>query len=146
MKDAKLYLLRDKDNEKRYRTTLEQTVSRALKNKRQLFKNYQIYISSHVVGYSALLKIVEANGGEARIISHSISQRAKILRADYLRTVDQFLIVTPHEEDRSLRKRFRDEVVEGGLVSGMFTSEWIMVSVLRQEIVSDDIEDMKILA
>jgi len=136
--DTKSYLLHDPENEKRYGTKIEKAVSKAQKNNRQLFKNYQIYISSHVLGYPSLLKIVEANGGEARIVSNTIKARAKILRSDYLKTVDQILICTSNKEDSALRGKFAEEVRQGELSSGIYSSEWIMISVLRQEIANDE--------
>jgi BRCT domain, a BRCA1 C-terminus domain len=142
--DTKAYFLRDRENEKRYNTTLEQTVSKACTNNRQLFKNYQIYISTNVPGKSSLLRIVEANGGEAKIVSNTIKGRAKILRSDFLKTVDQVLVCTNTSEDKMLRGKFREEVSEGGLSSGIYMSEWIMRSVLRQEI--EDSEENAILS
>ena len=120
-------------------TTLEQTVSKAKLNKRQLFKNNQIYLSTSVPGHPSLLRIVEANGGEARIVSHTIKGRAKVLRADFLKTAEnQILISSPLEDDKVLQGKFMDEINEGGLKGGMYSSEWIMRSVLRQEIVQDE--------
>ena len=135
--DPKLYPLHDSENEKKYHFTLDQSVSRARENRRQLFKNYQVYISSAIPSHSALLRIVEANGGEAKVVSNTIKARAKVLRTDYLRTVDQILICSASTEDRGLRSKFRDEVTEGGLTSGIYSSEWIMRSVLRQKIAEE---------
>jgi hypothetical protein len=90
-----------------------------------------------VPGHSSLLQIVEANGGVARIVSNTIKSRAKILRSDYLKTVDQILVCMDTADDKILREKFKDEVLEGGLTWRMVPSEWIMVSVLRQEIADD---------
>ena len=117
---------------------MTETVTKARKNQRKLFKNYQIYISSSVAGHAALVRIVEMNGGEAKIVQHTIKPRAKVLRPDYVRTVDQVLISSDNDEDKSLRTKFRQEVDETALTSCVFTSEWIMRSVLRQEIVTDN--------
>src|SRR5208282_3753609 len=110
--DNQTYLLRDRENEKKYRTTLEQSVAKARNNHRRLFKNYQIYISSNISGSAAVLRIVEANGGEARVVSNTIKGRAKVLRSDYLKTVDQILVCTNANEDKALRAKFREEVSE----------------------------------
>lgn len=91
-----------------------------------------------MLGHPSLLRIVEANGGEARIVSSTIKGRAKILRSDYLKTVDQILVCTPTADDKMLREKFKEESIEGGLTWGIVSSEWIMVSVLRQEIMVDD--------
>jgi hypothetical protein len=113
-------------------------VVRARENRRQLFKKYQVYISTSVPGHPSLLRIVEANGGEARIVSNTIKGRAKILRSDCLKTVEQILVCMDAADDKLLREKFSEEVIEGGLTWGMVSSEWIMVSVLRQEIVDVD--------
>jgi hypothetical protein len=135
--DTKDFLLRDHENEAKYGTKLEQTVARARENNRQLFKPYQIYIASNVPGLASLRRIVEANGGEARAVSNTIKGRAKILRSDYLRTVDQILVCSDLSDDAALRGKFEEEVREGGVQWGMYTSEWIMRSVLKQEIAKD---------
>jgi hypothetical protein len=138
--DTKDYLLRDIQNEKKYSTTLEQTVKRAQENRGQLFKNYQIYISTHVPASSALVRIVEANGGECRTVSHTIKGRARVLRSDYLKSVEnQVLVCTDMDEDKTLRAKFKEEIADGELHGTLYFSEWIMKSVLKQE-VADGIE------
>ena len=72
-------------------------------------------------------------------MSHTIKGRAKVLRADFLKTAEnQILISSPLEDDKVLQGKFMDEINEGGLKGGMYSSEWIMRSVLRQEIVQDE--------
>jgi hypothetical protein len=133
--DPQQYLLRDKDNEKKWNMTLEQSVVKARTNNRQLFKDYQVYISTHVRGNQALLQILETHGAEARIVTNAIKGRAKVLRTDCLKTAEnQILVCTPSADDKALRDKFREEVKETGLEAGLYSSEWIMISVLRQEI------------
>ena len=133
--DTKDYLLRDHENEKKYATTLEKTVKRARENRGQLFKNYQIYISTNVTSNSALIRIVEANGGECRTVSHTIKGRARVLRSDYLKSVEnQVLVCTDSNEDKTLRGKFKEEIAEGELKGALYSSEWIMKSVLKQEV------------
>jgi hypothetical protein len=137
--DPQKFLLQDKETEKKLGITLAQTVLNARANKSQLFKDYQIYISSLVKGHQALLHIVEKNGGDARLVSNTIGVRAKVLRSDYLKSVEnQVLIGVGSKDEKMLRDKFRQEVTEGGLVGGLFTSEWVMISVLRQEISKGD--------
>jgi len=116
---------------------LEQTVHRAKNNNHQLFKNYQIYIASNVPGVASLRRIVEVNGGQARAVSNTIKGRAKILRSDYLRTVHQILVYSSSADDAWLRGKFVEEAREGNLPWGVYTSDWIMRSVLKQEIATD---------
>lgn len=133
--DPQQYLLRDKDNEKKWNMRLEQSVVKARTNNRQLLKDYRVYISTHVKGNQALLRILETHGAEARIVSNAIKGRAKVLRTDYLKTVEnQVLVCTPTSDDKALREKFREEVREAGLEARLYSSEWIMISVLRQEI------------
>ena len=114
-------------------------MSKARLNKRQLFKHYQIYLSTNVASHSSLLRIVEANGGEARIVSHTIKARAKVLRSDYLKTAEnQILISSSAKDDKFLQGKFMEEVEEGELKGAIYSSEWIMRSVLRQEIADDE--------
>jgi hypothetical protein len=131
------YLLRDPENEVKYGTKLEQSIIRAKGNNRQLFKNYQLYIASNVAGLASLRRIVEANGGEARTVSNSIKGRAKILRTDCLRTVHQILICSGSTDDAGLRGKFMEEAQEADFQWGMYISDWIPRSVLRQEIATD---------
>jgi hypothetical protein len=137
--DPQNYLLHDKEAEKKWNTTLVQTVIRARANNRQLFKDYQVYLSNSVHGHQALLGILETNGAEVRVVSNSIKGRAKVLRTDYLKTAEkQVLVCRASSDDKVLRDKFREEVKEGGLNWGLYTSEWIMISVLRQEIEKGD--------
>jgi hypothetical protein len=72
-------------------------------------------------------------------VAHTIKGRAKVLRSDYLKTIEnQILISSALREDKVLQGKFVDEIKEGGLKGGIYSSEWIMRSVLRQEIVDDD--------
>lgn len=135
--DPKLYPLRDRENEKKYEFSLDESVSRARDNHGQLFKNYQVYISNSLSVHSALLRIVETNGGEARVVSSTIKGRARIMRTDYVRPVDQILICDPTAEDQGLRNKFQEEVRAGNLIAGIYTPEWILRSVLRQKIAED---------
>jgi hypothetical protein len=135
--DPKLYPLRDSENEKKYQFSLDESVSRARDNHGQLFKNYQVYISNSLSVHSALLRIVEANSGEARVVSSTIKGRARIMRTDYLRPVNQILICDPTAEDQGLRNKFQEEVRAGNLIAGIYTPEWILRSVLRQKIAED---------
>jgi hypothetical protein len=135
MLDTKDYLLRDRENEKKYATTLEQTVKRARENRGELFKNYQVYISTNVTSHPALVRIVEANGGECRTVSYTIKGRARVLRSDYLKSVEnQVLVCTDSNEDKILRGKFKEEIAEGELKGALYSSEWIMNSVLKQEV------------
>ena len=62
-----------------------------------------------------------------------------MLRSDYLKTIEnQILISSALREDKVLQGKFVDEINEGGLKGGIYSSEWIMRSVLRQEIVDDE--------
>lgn len=135
--DPKLYPLRDSENEKKYQFSLDESVSRARDNHGQLFKNYQVYISNSLSVHSALLRIVEANSGEARVVSSTIKGRARIMRTDYVRPVNQILICDPTAEDQGLRNKFQEEVRAGNLIAGIYTPEWILRSVLRQKIAED---------
>ena len=45
---------------------------------------------------------------------------------------------TKANEDKALRAKFREEVNDGGLTPAIYLSEWIMTSVLRQEIAGDE--------
>ena len=135
--DPKLYPLRDRENEKKYQFSLDESVSRARDNHRQLFKNYQVYISNSLSTHSALLRIVETNGGEARVVSNTIKGRARIMRTDYIRPVDQILICDPTAEDQGLRNKFQQEVRTGNLKAGIYTPEWILRNVLRQKFAED---------
>jgi hypothetical protein len=60
------------------------------------------------------------------------------LRSDYLKTVDQILICTESGEDKALRAKFREEAVEGEFEWKIYTSDWIMACVLRQEVRHDE--------
>ena len=83
-------------------------------------------------------RIIEVNGGEARVVSHNINARAKILRSDYLKAVEnQVLICTKEGNDKQLRGKFKSEVEAEGRDCRIFTSDWIMSCVLRQELVED---------
>lgn len=61
------------------------------------------------------------------------------MRSDYLKTLEnQILISSPLKDDKGLQGKFMEEVREAGLRGGIYASEWIVRSVLRQEIVDDE--------
>jgi len=117
---------------------LEQSVLRAKENKQKLFAEYHVYISDLVAGYAALVNILEANGAMVTTISHKLIARAKILRRDALKIVDNHVLVcTESGEDKTVRDKFREEVKETEFKWGIYLSDWIMTSVLRQQIIED---------
>jgi hypothetical protein len=133
------YLLQDRSNEEKYGMRLEQSIIKARKNNRKLFKDYQIYISTAAKGHVAIQHIVEVNGGEARIVSHNLKQRGKILRSDHLKPAEnKVLICTREKDDKDLRAKFKEETMAEGYSCLIFSSEWIMRCVLRQEIREDN--------
>lgn len=70
-------------------------------------------------------------------MSHNIKPRAKIFRSDSVKSFDQILVCTEDAEDKALRTKFREEAADGGLLCRVYSSEWIMRSVLRQQIEGD---------
>jgi len=133
------YPLRDPTNEAKYGIDLQQSIVKARKNNRQLFKNHQIYISTAANGHVAVQRIAEINGGETRIVSHTTKPRVKILRSDYLKSVEnRVLVCTKDTDDKQLRAKFKEEVEAEGLKCQIYSSEWIMKCVMRQEIVEDN--------
>jgi BRCT domain, a BRCA1 C-terminus domain len=134
------YLLHDPSHEAKYEMKLAESVTKAKKNARGLFKNYQVYVSTTVPSHTSLQKALEVNGGEARIVSHNtnLKGRSKIMKMDSLKhNAEQLLIVTENSADSDLKKKFTEEIQEEKLRGGIRTTEWVMQCILRQEILDE---------
>lgn len=63
--DPQAHLLVDRDGEDRFGIKLQETLARAKKNQRSLFKGWQIFVTEKVKGgFETYKAIVEANGGD----------------------------------------------------------------------------------
>ncbi|BFZ60104.1 regulator of Ty1 Transposition [Saitoella coloradoensis] len=130
--DVDEYILQDKKMETQYKCKLADTLDRARKNQRTLFKGYIVHLTTGIKGgVEPSTRIIEANGGKVEIGVPSTRQLA---------TKEEGVerVIVSIEKDR---KQW-DKLVKAARVKGedphVYSTEWILTSVLRQELAGDD--------
>ncbi|OLL24568.1 BRCT-containing protein 1 [Neolecta irregularis DAH-3] len=123
------YPLEDSEGEAKYQCNLEESRSRADKNGATLFKDYTIVATNSIKGGVApLCGIVNANGGKAISVA---SLKGK--GGNFGKT--QPVLITTSNEEQKYKDKFLKAAHKEGKTGAVYGSEWILRSVLRQEIV-----------
>lgn len=127
--DENNYFLVDPESEQKYSFKLSESLDRARKNKHSLFKGYLFQISPAAVsnyndGINTIKQIIEANGG---LCMPAISRKNPI---EYGFSP----ILISNISDTRILKHFIKKRKEAGEVPLVYNMEWVLTTVLRQEL------------
>ncbi|EMR09489.1 hypothetical protein PNEG_02077 [Pneumocystis murina B123] len=127
--DENNYFLIDPESELKYSFKLSESLDRARKNKHSLFKGYLFQISPAAVsnynnGIDTIKQIIEVNGG---VCISAISRKNRI---EYGLSP----ILISNISDTRILKHFIEKRKEAGKVPLVYNMEWVLTTVLRQEL------------
>ncbi|KTW26957.1 hypothetical protein T552_02447 [Pneumocystis carinii B80] len=127
--DENNYFLIDPESELKYNFKLLDSLDRARNNKHSLFKGYLLQISPAAVsnysnGIDTIKEIIEVNGG---VCTLAISRKNQI---EY----ELIPILISNISDVRILKHFIEKRKEAGEVPLVYNMEWVLTTVLRQEL------------
>ncbi|KAI1436186.1 BRCT domain-containing protein [Xylaria sp. CBS 124048] len=140
MPDPQKYVLKDKENERRFGLRLETSIRRAKENKGRLLAGIPIYCTASIKnGPESYQAIAEANG--AIFISYGPRSGTTIKptnpEEDEGGPEPVYLLSTSSPEERKLWKRFEDMARKGNMEPRVVASDWLLDVVMKQEVSFD---------
>lgn len=125
------FLLKDPDGEQKYGCVLEESLGRARKGS-GVFGNCVIYVTPSIRGGTeTMARVIQSNGGVCRVAEGRRSLAGLKNSNDRL-----FLISTP--EDTALWGRFQRRAAILHARVHLYSTEWVLVSVIRQTLLLDN--------
>lgn len=132
------FLLKDKDNERRFNMKLKDIVARAKANKRQLLRGIPIYCTAEIPNGSDTHKaIVEANGGVFSIYRARGGSTIKPTNPESDEESDPepvYLITGQRPEERRLWPKFKEMAKAGHMEPRIVHSEWLLDVAMSQQL------------
>ncbi|KAJ0420154.1 BRCT domain-containing protein [Aspergillus carlsbadensis] len=136
------FLLNDKDTERRFGLTLEQSKTNAKKNKNKLLQGYHIYCVETIRGgFEAFKSIVDANGGECNLFRGRVSYQSKREESDdesederHSNRKEIYLLSSIATEHQKLWPRFRQIVHNMGKTPRIVRVDWLLDMAMSQEL------------
>ncbi|KAL3464757.1 BRCT domain-containing protein [Aspergillus heterothallicus] len=140
--DPNNFLLNDKDAEKRFGLSLEQSKMNAKKNKNKLLQGYHIYCVDNIRGgFDAFKSIVDANGGECNLFRGRVSYQSKREESDdesgdegHSNRNEIYLLSSVGTEHQKLWPRFRQLVHNMGKSPRIVRVDWLLDMAMSQEL------------
>ncbi|KAI1826741.1 BRCT domain-containing protein [Xylaria intraflava] len=138
--DPQKYILKDKENEKRFGLQLETSIRRAQANKGRLLAGIPIYCTAGIKnGPESYQAIAEANG--AIFIPYGPRSGTTIRptnpEEDEGGPEPVYLLSTSTPEEKKLWKRFEDMARKGNMEPRVVASDWLLDVVMKQEVSFD---------
>ncbi|KAI0187537.1 hypothetical protein EV127DRAFT_144692 [Xylaria flabelliformis] len=138
--DPEKYVLRDKENEKRFGLKLETSIQRAQENNGQLLAGIPIYCTAGIKnGTESYQAIAEANGAIFMVYGPRSGSTIKPTNPedDEGGPDPVYLLSTSTPEEKKLWKRFEDMARRGNMEPRVVASDWLLDVVMKQEISFD---------
>ncbi|KAL2810450.1 BRCT domain-containing protein [Aspergillus granulosus] len=140
--DPNDFLLNDKDAEKRFGLTLEQSKINAKKNKNKLLQGYHIYCVETIRGgFDAFKSIVDANGGECNLFRGRVSYQTKREESEeesedegHSNRNEIYLLSSVATEHQKLWPRFRQLVHNMSKTPRIVRVDWLLDMAMSQEL------------
>ncbi|RFU35403.1 hypothetical protein B7463_g997, partial [Scytalidium lignicola] len=135
--DVNDYLLKDKENEKKFDMKLKDSLARAKANKRQLLRGIPIYCTAEVPnGPDTYKSIVEANGGLFYVYRarSGASIRQVNPEEDESGGEPVYLVTGLRPEERKLWPKFEEMAKGGNMEPRIVQPEWLLEVALSQEL------------
>jgi hypothetical protein len=131
------FLLKDKDNEKKFKLKLPDIVARAKANKRSLLRRVPIYCTEQIHnGYKTYQAIVESNGG--------VFNTYKAKGGPTIKPTDPedddgppepvYLLTGPRPDERSLWPKFTAMAKAGNMIPRIVNAEWLLDVAMSQQL------------
>ncbi|KAL4811214.1 BRCT domain protein [Aspergillus unguis] len=138
--DPNDFVLNDKEAEKRFGFSLEQSKKNAKTNKNKLLQGYHIYCVETIRGgFDAFKSIVDANGGECNLFRGRVSYHAPREESDDETGDEQssrneiYLLSSAAAEHQKLWPRFRQLVHNMGKTPRIVRVDWLLDMAMSQE-------------
>jgi len=132
------FLLKDKDNEKRFNLRLKDVVVKAKANRRQLLSGIPIYCTVEIMnGPETYKSIVEANGGIFRTYR---ARGGSTIRPTNPESDEDgepepvYLITGPKPEERRLWPKFEQMAKAGNMEPRIVHAEWLLDVAMSQRL------------
>ncbi|KAI1132908.1 hypothetical protein F5Y10DRAFT_171795 [Nemania abortiva] len=138
--DPEEYILRDKENEKRFGLKLETSIRRAQKNQGRLLRGIPIYCTVGIKnGIESYQAIAEANDAIFMVYGPKSGTTIKPTNPedDEGGPEPVYLLTTSTPEEKKLWKRFEDMARKGNMEPRVVASDWLLDVVMKQEVSFD---------
>ncbi|KAI0009367.1 BRCT domain-containing protein [Xylariaceae sp. FL0662B] len=139
--DPEDYLLKDKENEKKFGIKLEASVRKARENKGKLLWNVPIYCTASIKnGTESYHAIAEANGAIFMVYGARSGTTIRPTRPEDDDGAPEpvYLLSTTNSEERKLWPKFEDMARKGNMEPRVVASDWLLDVVMRQELSFDE--------
>ncbi|ROT36292.1 BRCT domain-containing protein [Sodiomyces alkalinus F11] len=142
MPDPQRFVLKDKENEKKFGIQLETAISRARANKGRLLAGIPIYCTSNIRnGPESFRPIAEANG--AQFLTYSarsgVTIRPTTAEEDGGAPADPvYLLTSNSEEERKLWPKFTAMAERGHMEARIVSADWLLDVTMRQQVSFDE--------
>lgn len=135
------YLLKDKENEKKFQFSLTDSHKLALKNANQLLHGRCIYCLENVTGgFDTFKAIVEANGGLCMLWKNRKGTTVPSGRAESEASTDTdtnndvYLLSDDSKQNHGLWVRFREMVEGSRKVPRIVKTDWLLETAMSQQL------------
>ncbi|GAW26957.1 putative brca1 c terminus domain-containing protein [Rosellinia necatrix] len=138
--DPEQYILKDKDNEKRFGLKLEDSIRRAQENRGQLLSGIPIYCTVGIKnGTESYQAIAEANGAIFMSYGPKSGSTIRVTNPedDEGGPDPVYLLSTSTPEEKKLWKRFEEMARRGNMEPRVVASDWLLDVVMKQEVSFD---------
>lgn len=135
------FLLKDKDNEKKFKLKLQDVVARAKANKRSLLRRVPIYCTSEIPNGPATYEaIVKSNGGIFCTYTARGGSKIKPTNPedDDGPPEPVYLLTGTRPEERKLWPKFTEMAKAGNMIPRIVHSEWLLDVAMSQLLKWDD--------
>jgi Regulator of Ty1 transposition protein 107 BRCT domain len=128
------FLLKDKENEKKFGLKLKDTIVRAKANKKNLLRRVPIYCTKDIPNGSDTYKaIVEVNGGTFAVYTGRPTIKKTKPEEDEGPAEPVYLITGLKPAERQLWPKFTEMAEQGNMIPRIVTTEWLLDVAMSQQ-------------
>ncbi len=128
------HLLKDVENEKKFRLKLKDVVARARANKRNLLRRVPVYCTNEIPNGSGTYKsIVEANGGTFALYRGRPTIKKTSPEEDDGPAEPVYLLTGHSPAERALWPKFEQMATDGNMIPRIVDSEWLLDVAMSQQ-------------
>lgn len=135
------YLLKDKENEKRFGVKLQTSVDKAKKNRGKLLWNVPVYCTGGIKnGAESYKAIADANGAIFTMFSVRSGSTIKATKPEDDPNPGEpvYLLSTTSLEEKKLWPKFEAMARQGNMEPRIVASDWLLDVAMKQELFFDD--------